>query len=360
MNIKELLDIQPFSLRKAEKEKLLDKWLNSLSRHHYTECPPYRKMMDSIGFDSQRRVHYSDLPFLPVRLFRIVELRSVPEARIVKTLISSGTSGNRRSMIFLDRENATNQTKVLARILSSFIGTKRTPMIIVDTRSAIDNRNVVTASTAGILGFSLFGSKKLFALNDNMELNIEEFMAFTSTYKEERILIFGFTFKVYRYLYQELQKAGVRPDLSNAVLIHGGGWKKMEKEAISSREFSDKLKDSCGIRLVHDFYGMAEQTGSIFIECVYGHFHASIFSDVIIRRSYDFSIANAGEEGIIQVLSVLPESYPGHSLLTEDKGILLGEDDCPCGRFGKYFKVTGRLEHAELKGCSDAYKERFE
>ena len=60
--------------------------------------------------------------------------------------------------------------------------------------------------------------------------------------------------------------------------------------------------------------------------------------------------------GIIQVLSVLPGSYPGHSLLTEDEGTLLGEDDCPCGRFGKYFKVSGRIRNAEIRGCSDTYQ----
>ena len=84
--------------------------------------------------------------------------------------------------------------------------------------------------------------------------------------------------------------------------------------------------------------------------------HASIFSDVIIRNPRDFSIAKTGEKGLIQVCSLLPESYPGHSLLTEDEGIVLGEDDCPCGRKGKYFKVLGRIKNAEIRGCSDTYE----
>ena len=78
--------------------------------------------------------------------------------------------------------------------------------------------------------------------------------------------------------------------------------------------------------------------------------HASNFSDVIIRRPKDFKIANLGEAGIIQTLSVLPLSYPGHSLLTEDEGVLLGEDNCKCGRLGKYFRIFGRLKNAELRG----------
>lgn len=95
------------------------------------------------------------------------------------------------------------------------------------------------------------------------------------------------------------------------------------------------------------------------MQCECGHLHASIFSDVIIRKPEDFSICKKGERGIIQVVSAIPESYPGHSLLTEDEGEILGEDDCPCGRNGKYFKIYGRLKNAEIRGCSDTYAAKF-
>jgi hypothetical protein len=103
---------------------------------------------------------------------------------------------------------------------------------------------------------------------------------------------------------------------------------------------------------------MVEQTGTIYMECEQGHLHCSIFSDIIIRRTEDFSVANIGEKGLIQVVSMLPKSYPGHSLLTEDEGVILGEDDCPCGRKGKYFKIFGRLKNAEVRGCSDTYSKK--
>ena len=105
---------------------------------------------------------------------------------------------------------------------------------------------------------------------------------------------------------------------------------------------------------------MVEQTGCIYMQCECGHLHASVFSDVIIRRPADFSVAEIGEKGIVQVVSILPESYPGHSLLTEDEGILRGEDDCPCGRKGKYFEIPGRLKNAEIRGCSDTYAVKFQ
>ena len=77
-----------------------------------------------------------------------------------------------------------------------------------------------------------------------------------------------------------------------------------------------------------------------------------------IRRAGDFSVAGVGETGLIQVSSVLPRSYPGHVLLTEDEGRILGEDDCPCGRKGKYFEILGRVKRAEVRGCSDTYEQK--
>jgi hypothetical protein len=36
-------------------------------------------------------------------------------------------------------------------------------------------------------------------------------------------------------------------------------------------------------------------------------------------------------------------------------GMIIGEDDCGCGRLGRYFKVDGRIPTAELRGCSDTH-----
>ena len=173
--------------------------------------------------------------------------------------------------------------------------------------------------------------------------------------------MFGFTFMVWQHFYKKLIETGYKPDLSKGVLIHGGGWKKLVNEKVSPEEYKKRLNDACGIlpENVHDYYGMVEQTGCVYMECKCGHLHASAFSDVLIRRSYDFSLAEVGEKGLIEVVSVLPGSYPGHVLLTEDEGIILGEDDCPCGMPGKYFKIEGRIKNAEIRGCSDTYAAKF-
>jgi len=97
---------------------------------------------------------------------------------------------------------------------------------------------------------------------------------------------------------------------------------------------------------------MIEQVGSIFIECKCGHFVTSSFSDVFIRDK-NFDILKNGKKGLIQLFSLLPTSYPGHNILTEDIGEIVGQDNCKCGLKGKYFLVHGRAKQAEIRGCSD-------
>ena len=362
MTFEEIINIPPYSLNEKEKNELLTKRLAELTKYHKDRCLEYGKILDAIGFDVNKIDGYKDIPFLPVRLFKELELKSISQEEIVKTLTSSGTTGQAVSKIFLDRETAANQQKTMVKIVQEFTGSARMPMIIIDCPGVLKDRTMFSARGAGILGFSVFGSKKIYALNDDMKLDIEGLREFLIQNKGQKILLFGFTFMIWQHFYKallRLKAEGISFDLSDGVLIHGGGWKKLISEAVSHDEFHKKLGDVCGLKDIHDYYGMVEQTGCIYMECECGKLHASNFSDVIIRRPFDFTEADIGERGIIQVVSTIPESYPGHSLLTEDEGEVLGVDDCPCGRKGKYFKIYGRLKNAELRGCSDTYADKF-
>lgn len=359
MDYTEILQLEPYGVGREDKRRLLTDKLTELTALHAEKCPPYARMLRTVGYDAARIDSYEDLPFLPVRLFKEMELLSVEKSEVFKTMTSSGTTGQAVSRIFLDRVTAANQQKTLAKIVSSFTGSARMPMLIIDCPSVVKERTKFSARGAGILGFSIFGADRTYALTDDMELDLDSVKAFLERHKEQRILLFGFTFMIWQHFYRELLKLKEALDLSNGILIHGGGWKKLASEAVSPEEFHRRLEDVCGLHDIHDYYGMVEQTGCIYMECSCGHLHASTYSDVITRRASDFSVCDIGEKGIIQVVSMLPESYPGHSLLTEDEGVILGEDDCPCGRKGKYFKVLGRLPQAEIRGCSDTYAAKF-
>lgn len=357
--MRDILSISPYEYNSQQKREFLSESLKELTIKHYNNCAEYRAMLDALVFDPYSDYSYEEIPFLPVSLFKELELKSIPPENVFKTLTSSGTTGQAVSKIYLDKETSALQQKILVKIVENYLGASRCPMLIIDCPSVVKDRKMFSARGAGIIGFSIFGTDKTYALNDDMRLNIEAIQSFLERHRGQRILLFGFTFMIWKHFYSELIRTGAKLDLSSGILIHGGGWKKLVSEKVSQADFKQRLKDACGLSEIHDYYGMVEQTGTVYMECEHGHLHASVFSDVIVRRAYDFSPASYGERGVIQVVSVLASSYPGHSLMTEDEGILLGEDDCPCGRKGKYFSVIGRLKNAEIRGCSDTYAAKF-
>ena len=357
--LEDFFKLSPYELSKDEKQKLLTQELLSLTKHHKLHCKEYAAILQALNFNEDSVKSYYDLPFIPVRLFKEYDLMSIDKSQVFKTMTSSGTTGQKVSKIFVDKDTASNQQKTLIKILSDFIGKQRLPMLIIDSPKVVKDRNLFSARGAAILGLSMLARERIYALDENMQLNVEVVKEFCQKYEGQRVLLFGFTFMVWQHLYSELKRLNLKLNLPEAFLITGGGWKKLVTLNISREAFKAALREQCGIGHFLDHYGMVEQTGSIYAECEYGHLHASNYSDVIIRDPKDFSICKVGQKGIIQVVSVLPHSYPGHSLLTEDEGIILGEDDCPCGRHGKYFTITGRMKKAELRGCSDTYADKF-
>ncbi len=352
----------PYCFGSSEKHRYLTGELKRLTDFHRENCPAYARIMDALSYDGSKVTDYTQIPFLPVRIFKERELKSIPDEEVFKVMTSSGTTGQAVSKIILDKQTAMDQQSVMVKIVSDFIGSSRMPMIIIDSPSVIKDRNMFSARGAGILGFSIFGTKKIYALNDDMSLNTELLEEFLEKFSGQRILLFGFTFMIWQHFYKGLVKLaeeGKRFDLSQCMMIHGGGWKKLISEAVSPEMFKKAFEDVCGLKRIYNYYGMVEQTGCIYMECDCGHLHSSVYSDVIIRDPRDFSVVENGKRGIIQVVSVLPGSYPGHSLLTEDEGAIMGEDDCPCGRKGKYFEIYGRLKNAEIRGCSDTYAAKF-
>ena len=166
--------------------------------------------------------------------------------------------------------------------------------------------------------------------------------------------LFGFTFIVWDKFLKQIGNNKLANKLENSFLLHGGGWKKLERQKVSNEAFNQYVFDKLGSSTVRNYYGMIEQTGSIYLECGHGNLHAPKGSHALIRRLNDFSIAEHGELGVIQLFSDIQKSYPGHSILTEDIGYTLPSKACVCGHEGVIVKVDGRLESAEVRGCSDA------
>ncbi len=343
----------PFAAMQADRDPQLLMGLRALTAWHHARCPDYARMLDGVygprGLDLHQSL--SDVPYLPVRMFKHLELSSVPSEAIVKRLTSSGTTGQKVSRIVLDAETSALQVKALSAIVQDMIGRHRLPMLILDQQEAMRGKSALSARAAGILGFANFGRHHTYALDEHMQPRWDVIEAFCEANRSGPVLLFGFTWVVWQHVVQQAVASGRRFNLGpQSILIHGGGWKKLAELSIDNDTFKQAVAECLGVPRVSNYYGMVEQVGSIYMECDAGHFHVPGFADVLMRDPYTLAPA---EHGAVEVFSLLPRSYPGHAILTEDLGSMLGCDDCPCGRRGRYFHVHGRIPQAELRGCSD-------
>jgi hypothetical protein len=347
---------QPFFYGKTSSRISFLESMKELTEYHKSKCLEYSNIVnalqESMGWELE---NLESVPFLPVRLFKHMDLLSVPRAEIFKEMLSSGTSGQSPSKIFIDRTTAQKQTIVLSKLFRDFIGLDRPPILVIDSPETIRNRNAFSARAAGILGFSYFGRDLTFALNENLTLNLEAISTFLKKNHSREILIFGFTSIIWKYFAQSEELSNAHLDFSNGTLIHGGGWKKLSQQNISNEFFKATLKKEFGLERVVNYYGLVEQTGSLFFECPRGFLHSSNYSQIIVREPDNFAALGPGKVGMLQLQSVLPISYPGHSILTEDIGEIVGIDDCDCGRSGQRFRIYGRIPEAEVRGCSDTF-----
>jgi phenylacetate-coenzyme A ligase PaaK-like adenylate-forming protein len=311
--------------------------LDYLHNHHLENCLPYRKITENVFKDEESPSNI----YIHTSLFKKINFKSGDSIKNY-TYTSSGTSGEKSSINF-DRKDAINQQKYLINTLKEFTSISKRA-IFIDTASGTEGQ--FNARRAASRGFSLLAKKRT-TLPSSIDDAYKLFLDLTKKYPQ--IILFGFTFEIYT-LIQKLIKANFPPIIeSNFLIIHGGGWKKLEK----SKTFIEQLRKIFNNSISLNYYGMVEQLGLVYPMCKEGFYHCPKGSDIIIRDE-NGNVCLNGQKGLIQSISPLPISYPGHSLLTEDVGIFY-QSTCKCGLNSKRFKVLGRLKTLKAKGCSDAY-----
>jgi hypothetical protein len=358
--IDRILSIAPYSQSPDEREAGLLELLREELEYACSRHAGYENYIQHWPVDYRTAAKVADLPFLPVGILKAdPPLSFIRPDEVKRTLSSSATTSQLPSRVVLDAPTSRRMTKGIVSIVRDFIGTSRRPYLVVDTPDFMRRSDALGARGAAIQGLHPFASHTTYCLDVNeqgdLTLELEKVKDFAETHRDSEVLVYGFTFILWNHLVKPLLAEGICLNLPNIRILHSGGWKRLQDQAVEKSVFNEKLARvfGCSPECVIDFYGMVESVGVIFPDCSEGNKHGPAFGDVIVRNPLTLEPVAEGEHGIVQVCSVLPTSFPGNLLLTEDMAKVIAYDGCACGRRGISFRFAGRIPKAELRGCGN-------
>ena len=325
--------------------------LIELTNHHIDHCESYKRLVTNFlqSKTTSSIKTLDEIPFIHVSVFKESILSSIDERDVFKTLKSSGTTGS-QSIIKIDRNDAQKQNEVLYASYKRCVSSNKRIMLVVDKdpREIIKNEGYV-ARAAGIVGFGSFCLNRVYLIDKNGDFSFNLLDEALRKYKNVPILLFGLTPHIWQRR-NTLRYALKHLNLKDIVVLHGGGWKKLEVQSVTKKEFDDTMH-VLGAMKVINYYGMVEQLGSVFFACSNGHFHAHDKARAIARDITSLKPID-NHTGVMQFLSTVPRSYPGHSILTDDLGIL-HTDICGCGDENEHFTIIGRHKESVIRGCGN-------
>jgi len=310
--------------------------------------------------DFRAATRIADLPYLPAGVFKANPPLSLVDAKEIKrTLTSSATTSQVPSRVVLDGPTARRMTKGVVTIIRDFIGPARRPYLVIDTPQNLTAESELGVRGAAIQALGSFATDVECCLSLNPDgdasLDVEKLLDWAAKWKDAEVLAYGFTYVIWTHLVRPLQCKGIELGLPKVRVLHSGGWKRLEDQAVTRDVFIRGVASvfGCSKDRVIDYYGMVENVGVVYPDCEFGSKHVPAFAEIIVRNPLTLEPVEAGQQGLIQVCSVLPTSFPGFLVLTEDLAEIIGYDECPCGRRGTCFRFTRRVPKAEVRGCGN-------
>jgi hypothetical protein len=364
-SIGELLNVPPYGLTPEQRNDallpLLKQELEYACRQNHRFDNYVRHW--PVNLSAARTIVH--LPFLPVSAFKKNPPLSLsPTSEIKRTLTSSSTSGQVPSRVVLDAATSRRMTKGIAAIIRDFIGPARRPYLAIDTIENLSQQPELGARGAAIQGLASFATEFVSCLRSDPlngeqpgepSLDLERLLTCAGKWKNSQVLVYGFTYMIWTHFVQPLRLRGITLGLPNVHVLHSGGWKRLEQQAVTKDVFNRGVASAlgCSVNRIIDFYGMVENVGVVYPDCEQGYKHVPAFGEVIVRDPLTLAPSELGQAGLVQVCSVLPTSFPGFLLLTDDIGEIVGHDGCSCGRRGTHFRFLRRVPKVEVRGCGN-------
>ncbi len=301
-----------------------------LFRYQSVNIPPYAAYLNYLKTDINLITHYSQIPFLPVTVFKT---HSVTEAGNESGFYfsSSGTTGQVTSKHFVP--DLTIYEKSFLNGFELFYGAPAKYCMLALLPSYLERSGSSLVYMADRLIKESHHPDSGFYLH-----NYEELRNKIKILNEQQTPFFllGVTYALLD-LFNESFNAG-----SNIIIMETGGMKGKRAEMIKP-ELHRILKQQSGAKAIHSEYGMTELLSQAYAVAD-GIFSTPPWMKVLIGDLHDpFAKVTDESTGVIQVID-LANIHSCAFIATQD----LGRNTTS----GNSFEIMGRMDHSEWRGCN--------
>lgn len=300
-----------------------------LFRYQSANIKPYASYLNYLKTDISSIKHYSQIPFLPVTVFKT---HAVTEAGNEAGFYfsSSGTTGQVTSKHFVP--DKTIYENSFLKCFELFYGSPDKYCVLALLPSYLERSGSSLVYMADRLIKESHHPDSGFYLHNYDELRFK-----IHKLNEQRIPVFllGVTYALLD-LFNEPLAVG-----SNMIIMETGGMKGKRAELIKP-ELHHILKTQSGANAIHSEYGMTELLSQAYAVAD-GIFATPPWMKVLIGDLHDpFSKVTDESTGIIQVID-LANIHSCAFIATQDLGRNASDNR---------FEIMGRMDHSEWRGCN--------
>jgi len=288
----------------------------------------YRSFIEHAGPLVKDPVMPEQFPFLPIAFFkthRVISGHDIPSDYFE----SSGTTGQIRSRHYIrdvqvyersfiqgfERQFGKPSSFCILGLLPSYLERAHSSLIYMV-------RRLMVKSSHPANDFYLYNHKALLGVLKQLEE------------QHQPVILFGTTFALLDFA--EVYSL----TLSNTIIIETGGMKGRKEEIIRD-ELISRLKQSFTQARIFSEYGMTELFSQAYAD-ESGIYHCPPWMKVLVRDEDDpFSVKPSGK-GALNIID-LANMHSCSFIATEDVGEVFEDGS---------FKVMGRLDNSDMRGCS--------
>ncbi len=288
----------------------------------------YGAFVKALGTDTSRVTALAQIPFLPVRFFKSMEVKTgefEPEA----VFESSGTTGmisSRHLVKYLSlyRESFT-------RGFELFYGPASEYCIIGLLPSYLERENSSLVLMVDDLIRQSGHPQSWFYLNefDKLAAVLRELES-----REQKTLLIGVSFALLDFAEQ------YPIPLKHTIIMETGGMKGRRKELIRP-ELHAVLKAAFSVPVIHSEYGMTELLSQAYSKGD-GIYHCPPWMKILLRDDEDPLRVITSGSGVVNVID-LANIHSCSFIATDDAGKVYPDGS---------FEILGRVDGSDMRGCS--------